>query len=218
MNISLSNWWSWGILLLLLMIVAVVDSRKRIPRKISIFILVPVLSVVIIFMMSENNKEADQSFHTLEEAVTAYDDRSDVVATLRGKTSALVIMDDGDVMDSQIFEKTESGWKLPEDSEFQDTKRFTGDRIIVDVSTVAVDGEWYVVVSPYPGMKYPITNVYDSEGTEFSEAKGSENVYYGYLKKYPEDYWVSASGQKMVPIGILKDWVRAMKKILLDGK
>lgn len=31
MNISLSNWWSWGILLLLLMIVAVVDSRKRIP-------------------------------------------------------------------------------------------------------------------------------------------------------------------------------------------
>ena len=104
MNISLSNWWSWGILLLLLMIVAVVDSRKRIPRKISIFILVPVLSVVIIFMMSENNKEAEQSFHTLEEAVTAYDDRSDVVATLRGKTSALVIMDDGDVMDSQIFE------------------------------------------------------------------------------------------------------------------
>ena len=199
MNISLSNWWSWGILLLLLMIVAVVDSRKRIPRKISIFILVPLLSVVIIFMMSENNKEAEQSFHTLEEAVTAYDDRSDV-------------------MDSQIFEKTESGWKLPEDSEFQDTKRFTGDRIIVDVSTVAVDGEWYVVVSPYPGIKSPITNVYDSEGTEFSEAKGSENVYYGYLKKYPEDYWVSANGQKMVPIGILKDWVRAMKKILLDGK
>ena len=197
MNISLSNWWSWGILLLLLMIVAVVDSRKRIPRKISIFILVPLLSVVIIFMMSENNKEAEQSFHTLEEAVTAYDDRSDVVATLRGKTSALVIMDD---------------------SEFQDTKRFTGDRIIVDVSTVAVDGEWYVVVSPYPGIKSPITNVYDSEGTEFSEAKGSENVYYGYLKKYPEDYWVSASGQKMVPIGILKDWVRAMKKNLLDGK
>ena len=67
MNISLSNWWSWGILLLLLMIVAVVDSRKRISRKISIFILVPVLSVVIIFMMSENNKEAEQSFHTLEE-------------------------------------------------------------------------------------------------------------------------------------------------------
>lgn len=84
MNISLSNWWSWGILLLLLMIVAVVDSRKRIPRKISIFILVPLLSVVIIFMMSENSKEAEQSFHTLEEAVTAYDDRSDVVATLRG--------------------------------------------------------------------------------------------------------------------------------------
>lgn len=130
----------------------------------------------------------------------------------------MVIMDDGDAMDSQIFEKTESGWKLPEDSEFQDTKRFTGDRIIVDVSTVAVDGEWYVVVSPYPGMKYPITNVYDSEGTEFSEAKGSENVYYGYLKKYPEDYWVSASGQKMDPIGFLKDWVRAMKKNLLDGK
>lgn len=79
--------------------------RKRIPRKISIFILVPLLSVVIIFMMSENNKEAEQSFHTLEEAVTAYDDRSDVVATLRGKTSALVIMDDGDVMDSQILKK-----------------------------------------------------------------------------------------------------------------
>ena len=30
MNISLSNWWSWGILLLLLMIVAVVDSTKNI--------------------------------------------------------------------------------------------------------------------------------------------------------------------------------------------
>lgn len=98
---------------------------------------------------------------------TEYDDRSDVVATLRGKTSALVIMDDGDVMDSQIFEKTESGWKLPEDSEFQDTKRFTGDRIIVDVSTVAVDGEWYVVVSPYPGIKSPITNQWKNiEGLE----------------------------------------------------
>ncbi len=218
MNISLSNWWSLGILLLLLMIVAVVDSRKRIPRKISIFILVPVLSVVIIFMMSENNKETEQSFRTLEEAVTAYDARSDVVATLRGKTSSLVIMDDGDVMDSQIFEKTESSWKLPEDSEFQDTKRFTGDNIIIDVSTVAVEGEWYVVVSPYPGMKYPITNVYDSEGTEFSKAEGSETVYYGYLKEYPEDYWVSVNGQKMVPIGFLRDWVRTMRKNLLDGK
>lgn len=89
MNISLSNWWSWGILLLLLMIVAVVDSRKRIPRKISIFILVPLLSVVIIFMMSENNKEAEQSFHTLEEAVTAYDDRSDVVADITRKNFSI---------------------------------------------------------------------------------------------------------------------------------
>ena len=87
---------------------------------------------------------------------------------------------------------------------FRTQRRFTGDRIIVDVSTVAVDGEWYVVVSPYPGIKSPITNVYDSEGTEFSEAKGSENVYYGYLKKYPEDYWVSANGQKMVPIGFFE--------------
>ena len=52
------------------------------------------------------------------------------------------------------FEKTRKR-KLPEDSEFQDTKRFTGDRIIVDVSTVAVDGEWYVVVSPYPGINLP---------------------------------------------------------------
>ena len=52
----------------------------------------------------------------------------------------------------------------------------------------------------------------------FSEAEGSENVYYGYLKKYPEDYWVSVNGQKMVPIGFLKGWVRTMIKILLDGK
>lgn len=138
---------------------------------------------------------------------------SDVVATLRGKTSALVIMDDGDVMDSQIFEKTESGWKLPEDSEFQDTKRFTGDRIIVDVSTVAVDGEWYVVVSPYPGIKSPITNVYDSEGTEFSEQKERKRLLW-ISEKYPEDYWVSANGQKMVPIGFLKDWVRTGWKII----
>ena len=48
----------------------------------------------------------------------------------------------------------------------------------------------------------------------FSEAEGSENVYYGYLKKYPEDYWVSANGQKMVPIGFLKDWVRTGWKII----
>lgn len=214
MNISLSNWWSWGILLLLLMIVAVVDSRKRIPRKISIFILVPVLSVVIIFMMSENNKEAEQSFHTLEEAVTAYDDRSDVVATLRGKTSALVIMDDGDVMDSQIFEKTESGWKLPEDSEFQDTKRFTGDRIIVDVSTVAVDGGMVCCGVTISGNKISHNECIRFGRNRISEAKGSENVYYGYLKKYPEDYWVSANGQKMVPIGFLKDWVRTGWKII----
>ena len=52
----------------------------------------------------------------------------------------------------------------------------------------------------------------------FSEAKGSENVCYGYLKECPEDYWVSANGQKMVPIGFLKDWVRTMRKILLDEK
>ena len=215
MNISLSNWWSWGILLLLLMIVAVVDSRKRIPRKISIFILVPLLSVVIIFMMSENNKEAEQSFHTLEEAVTAYDDRSDVVATLRGKTSALVIMDDGDVMDSQIFEKTESGWKLPEDSEFQDTKRFTGDRIIVDVSTVAVDGEWYVVVSPYPGVKYPITNVYDSEGTEFFRSKRKRKRLLWISEKIPRGLlgfckWTE-DGSNRVFEGLGQNWMENNK-------
>ena len=29
-----------------------------------------------------------------------------------------------------------------------------------------------------------------------------------------EDYWVSANGQKMVPIGFLKDWVRTGWKII----
>ncbi len=69
------------------------------------------------------------------------------------------------------------------------------------------------------GFNSTMCNVFCYCGNNpFSEAKGSENVYYGYLKKYPEDYWVSANGQKMVPIGFLKDWVRTMRKILLDEK
>lgn len=69
------------------------------------------------------------------------------------------------------------------------------------------------------GFNSTMCNVFCYCGNNpFSEAKGSENVYYGYLKKYPEDYWVSANGQKMVPIGFLKDWLRTMRKILLDGK
>lgn len=69
------------------------------------------------------------------------------------------------------------------------------------------------------GFNSTMCNVFCYCGNNpFSEAKGSENVYYGYLKKYPEDYWVSANGQKMVPIGFLKDWLRTMRKILLDEK
>ena len=60
------------------------------------------------------------------------------------------------------------------------------------------------------------TNPFRYRGYYYDEE--TENVYYGYLKEYPEDCWVSANGQKMVPIGFLKDWVRAMRKILLDGK
>ena len=123
-------------------------------------------------MMSENNKEAEQDFIHLRRAVTAYDDQSDVVATLRGKLQHWLLWMMEMLMDSQILKKRKR-LKLPEDSGFPGHKAFYRDRIIVDVSTAnLIDEEWYVVVSPYPGIKSPITKMYTiQEGTRIFRGK-----------------------------------------------
>ena len=107
-----------------------------------------------------------RSFSSVEKAVEAYGDNAEIIRILQGENSTYVIMDNEGTVEGKIFPESSGKWKLP-DSIFYGTGREYQDvKINIDMSTIEINGEWYVLVAPNDD-NYVIADVKDSVGTKF---------------------------------------------------
>ena len=175
--------------------VALVCKKKS--KKVPLFIIRPIFLVGLLFIMFQA-VFVQRNFTSLDKAIRAYDVKAKPIATLQDEKSTYVIMDNEGTVEGKIFPESSGKWKLP-DSIFYGTGREYQDvKINVDMSTIEINGEWYVLVAPNDD-NYVIADVKDSVGTEFLEAENNKNekICYGYMEHKPKDYWISVNGEKI---------------------
>ena len=183
------------ILMFIALAVALVCKKKS--KKVPLFIIRPIFLVGLLFIMFQA-VFVQRNFTSLDKAIRAYDVKAKPIATLQDEKSTYVIMDNEGTVEGKIFPESSGKWKLP-DSIFYGTGREYQDvKINVDMSTIEINGEWYVLVAPNDD-NYVIADVKDSVGTEFLEAENNKNekICYGYMEHKPKDYWISVNGEKI---------------------
>ena len=183
------------ILMFIALAVALVCKKKS--KKVPLFIIRPIFLVGLLFIMFQA-VFVQRNFTSLDKAIRAYDIKAKPIATLQDEKSTYVIMDNEGTVEGKIFPESSGKWKLP-DSIFYGTGREYQDvKINVDMSTIEINGEWYVLVAPNDD-NYVIADVKDSVGTEFLEAENNKNekICYGYMEHKPKDYWISVNGEKI---------------------
>ena len=183
------------ILMFIALAVALVCKKKS--KKVPLFIIRPIFLVGLLFIMFQA-VFVQRNFSSLDKAIRAYDIKAKPIATLQDEKSTYVIMDNEGTVEGKIFPESSGKWKLP-DSIFYGTGREYQDvKINVDMSTIEINGEWYVLVAPNDD-NYVIADVKDSVGTKFLEAENNKNekICYGYMEHKPKDYWISVNGEKI---------------------
>ena len=158
-------------------------SYKRKSKKTPVKVVAPIVILGIGLFVCDT-VYTHRSFSSVEKAVEAYGDN--------------VIMDNEGTVEGKIFPESSGKWKLP-DSIFYGTGREYQDvKINIDMSTIEINGEWYVLVVPNDD-NYVIADVKDSVGTKFLEAENNKNekICYGYMEHKPKDYWISVNGEKI---------------------
>ena len=100
--------------------------------------------------------------------------------------------------DSGQFPESSEKWKLPDPIFYSTGREYQDVKINIDMSTIEINGEWYVLVAPNDD-NYVIADVKDSVGTKFLEAENNKNekICYGYMEHKPKDYWISVNGEKI---------------------
>ena len=183
------------ILMFIALAVALVCKKKS--KKVPLFIIRPIFLVGLLFIMFQA-VFVQRNFTSLDKAIRAYDVKAKPIANLQDEKSTYVIMDNEGTVEGKIFPESSGKWKLP-DSIFYGTGREYQDvKINIDMSTIEINGEWYVLVAPNDD-NYVIADVKDSVGTEFLEAENNKNekICYGYMEHKPKDYWISVNGEKI---------------------
>ena len=183
------------ILMFIALAVALVCKKKS--KKVPLFIIRPIFLVGLLFIMFQA-VFVQRNFSSLDKAIRAYDIKAKPIATLQDEKSTYVIMDNEGTVEGKIFPESSGKWKLP-DSIFYGTGREYQDvKINIDMSTIEINGEWYVLVAPNDD-NYVIADVKDSVGTKFLEAENNKNekICYGYMEHKPKDYWISVNGEKI---------------------
>ena len=183
------------ILMFIALAVALVCKKKS--KKVPLFIIRPIFLVGLLFIMFQA-VFVQRNFTSLDKAIRAYDVKAKPIATLQDEKSTYVIMDNEGTVEGKIFPESSGKWKLP-DSIFYGTGREYQDvKINIDMSTIEINGEWYVLVAPNDD-NYVIADVKDSVGTNFLEAENNKNekICYGYMEHKPKDYWISVNGEKI---------------------
>ena len=183
------------ILMFIALAVALVCKKKS--KKVPLFIIRPIFLVGLLFIMFQA-VFVQRNFTSLDKAIRAYDVKAKPIATLQDEKSTYVIMDNEGTVEGKIFPESSGKWKLP-DSIFYGTGREYQDvKINIDMSTIEINGEWYVLVAPNDD-NYVIADVKDSVGTKFLEIENNKNekICYGYMEHKPKDYWISVNGEKI---------------------
>ena len=183
------------ILMFIALAVALVCKKKS--KKVPLFIIRPIFLVGLLFIMFQA-VFVQRNFTSLDKAIRAYDVKAKPIANLQDEKSTYVIMDNEGTVEGKIFPESSGKWKLP-DSIFYGTGREYQDvKINIDMSTIEINGEWYVLVVPNDD-NYVIADVKDSVGTKFLEAENNKNekICYGYMEHKPKDYWISVNGEKI---------------------
>ena len=183
------------ILMFIALAVALVCKKKS--KKVPLFIIRPIFLVGLLFIMFQA-VFVQRNFSSLDKAIRAYDIKAKPIATLQDEKSTYVIMDNEGTVEGKIFPESSGKWKLP-DSIFYGTGREYQDvKINIDMSTIEINGEWYVLVTPNDD-NYVVADVKDSVGTKFLEAENNKNekICYGYMEHKPKDYWISVNGEKI---------------------
>ena len=183
------------ILMFIALAVALVCKKKS--KKVPLFIIRPIFLVGLLFIMFQA-VFVQRNFSSLDKAIRAYDIKAKPIATLQDEKSTYVIMDNEGTVEGKIFPESSGKWKLP-DSIFYGTGREYQDvKINIDMSTIEINGEWYVLVTPNDD-NYVVDDVKDSVGTKFLEAENNKNekICYGYMEHKPKDYWISVNGEKI---------------------
>ena len=183
--------------LIIIVNLVIAISYKRKSKKTPVKVVVPIVILGIGLFVCDTIY-THRSFSSVEKAVEAYGDNAEIIRILQGENSTYVIMDNEGTVEGKIFPESSGKWKLP-DSIFYGTGREYQDvKINVDMSTIEINGEWYVLVAPNDD-NYVIADVKDSVGTEFLEAENNKNekICYGYMEHKPKDYWISVNGEKI---------------------
>ena len=183
------------ILMFIALAVALVCKKKS--KKVPLFIIRPIFLVGLLFIMFQA-VFVQRNFSSLDKAIRAYDIKAKPIANLQDEKSTYVIMDNEGTVEGKIFPESSGKWKLP-DSIFYGTGREYQDvKINIDMSTIEINGEWYVLVAPNDD-NYVIADVKDSVGTKFLEIENNKNekICYGYMEHKPKDYWISVNGEKI---------------------
>ena len=155
-------------------------SRKRKSKKTPVKVVAPIVILGIGLFVCDT-MYTHRSFSSVEKAVEAYGDNAEIIRILQGENSTYVIMDNEGTVEGKIFRKFWK-WKLP-DSIFYGTGREYQDvKINIDMSTIEINGEWYVLVAPNDD-NYVIADVKDSVGTNFWKQKITK------MKRYVMDTW-----------------------------
>lgn len=172
-------------------------SYKRKSKKTPVKVVAPIVILGIGLFVCDT-VYTHRSFSSVEKAVEAYGDNAEIIRILQGENSTYVIMDNEGTVEGKIFPESSGKWKLP-DSIFYGTGREYQDvKINIDMSTIEINGEWYVLVAPNDD-NYVIADVKDSVGTNFLEAENNKNekICYGYMEHKPKDYWIYVNGEKI---------------------
>ena len=183
--------------LIIIVNLVIAISYKRKSKKTPVKVVVPIVILGIGLFVCDTIY-THRSFSSVEKAVEAYGDNAEIIRILQGENSTYVIMDNEGTVEGRSFRKVlENGncqilYFMVQAEKYQDVK------INVDMSTIEINGEWYVLVAPNDD-NYVIADVKDSVGTEFLEAENNKNekICYGYMEHKPKDYWISVNGEKI---------------------
>ena len=163
------------------------QPEKRIKAIIgSVLICSFVCFTVLWFIPFENSF---LSFSTAQEAYSYYSN-DDVEIMIEGSDTCLIVANNKKTRQILIFQKQEDGWKIKNGSNVTISGINSSDNTFCYLIYDSSSKDRYITISNIVKSEL---NISDSFGTEFF--KDSQNNYYAYFEKLPDDYVLTVNGK-----------------------
>ncbi|MBR5233993.1 MAG: hypothetical protein IKW03_07265 [Clostridia bacterium] len=163
------------------------QPEKRIKAIIgSVLICSFVCFTVLWFIPFENSF---LSFSTAQEAYSYYSN-DDVEIMIEGSDTCLIVANNKKTRQMLIFQKQEDGWKIKNGSNVTISGINSSDNTFCYLIYDSSSKDRYITISNIVKSEL---NISDNFGTEFF--KDSQNHYYAYFEKLPDDYVLTVNGK-----------------------